>query len=399
MQILPETAQFLSPVKQALTFLKPGDLIAVRVLKRIAPFHYLVNYFGKQTQVASHVLLKPQDRILLQLQALKPRLEFKFVEILDDTANVPLQLAKSYGFQNSTLGLIYTEWALRLNLPLRRDEFKRLKRFYRINREIIKNPELLMIPLFWSASNLPGENFSNPLFLLDWLFGGKSLADGQADFLASEEYHTLDAEAKEKIDRFLNTTKQACSLDSLLRSISQKDFAVDELFSKNFMEEAADIEKLVRQQFTANLSGNKNLQLLRDICHFMTAQIYLFQKSKWVLLPLTSKNFEQHQYLLLKQSAINSKRQYDFLFTWHSRNFGENAISGKIIENQLGVKVFNSGQVLKDHAEKYIVRLRSKLGDIGISLNRFEVMEKQNVYQACSKIIGLEDSHNLEVFV
>ncbi len=355
---------------ETMPLLKPGDQIAVRVLKRIAPFRYLVSYRGYNFQVNSSLLLKLRDLVLLYLVKLHPRLQFKFVARLAEqphpgSFNLPFTVP---GFDDDPLSRQYVEWSLRFNLPLNQEIIKQLKIIFSGKISARADAENSLLPYFWIKMHFDVNLFHDPLFLL-------RLVQNE------DHFKTQIARLKNRLPLSKDAIASAEQkfLGKLL-SFFENEFVPAQLFESH-LELLKDLHEFI--QYIDQTGSGKSIHkkffgelkftspdspFIEDVIHYFFIEFEGYKTGRWVLLPFPGKNGKGNIITFWRRNNRESKILHEFVFNWNSDYFGGVNVKGQILEKNVDLDFYNIDQEFRNIVDNYIPELRERFYSIGLNL-------------------------------
>jgi len=383
--------------------LKLGDELVVRVSKRVAPFRYIVNFRGQSLAVNSTVYLQPDDRILIQLIKVHPRLQFKFIAHLKNQSlvNSSFQFTALFGYENHPLSQLYLTWAVRLNFPVRRSEYKKLKALYFSGKKGVHSAERLVIPFFWFKESLEGLPFYDPYFLLHWLTSENSLNSDRHqlnDQLSGEEKGT-QLRNLIRHHRLLKNLSDILTLGNLLRGLNTNGFHENNLFSQLKSQLRLDNQDLGRGNGELSEHFGTEFRKISDLILYLKMQFYFYDNGHWACFPFYDAQAGQHYLTFWRKQEIKQDNQYEFMFEWNSNFFGIVGVKGKIGENKLNLQIFNSHQGLLNLVDKYKSQLIDKIKNRGLRLVGFELKPGRDFYLTIGKMLLSDQDNQIEVFI
>ncbi len=383
--------------------LKPGDELVVRVSKRVAPFRYIVNFRGQTLPVNSAVYLQPDDRILIRLLKIHPRMQFKFIAHLKSQAfpGTSFPFAALFGYENHPLSQLYLTWAVRLNFPVRRSEYKKLKALLRTEKNDSYSAERLVIPFFWFKEKLEELPFYDPYFLLHWLTSdhppgrdGNRLEDQSPGRKAGDQPLTLHEHRQmlEKISGIL-------TMRNMLRWISAgKDGEADPFSQLKMQLFRHEREPETGKGETFEHFGSDS-QKLSDLVLYLKMQFHFYQNGQWACFPFYDEQTGRHYLTFWRNREINRDDQFEFMFEWNSNFFGMVGVKGKIKGKELKLQFFNNHQGLLNLVDKYKSHLIDKIKNRGLYLVGFEIKPGRDFYLTIGKMLVSDQDNQIEVFI
>ncbi|MFZ0391273.1 MAG: hypothetical protein WAN36_12520 [Calditrichia bacterium] len=375
----------------ALPALKSGDRIGVRVVQRVSAFRYTIAFRGKHFPINSELLLKPQDLLLVELRQVHPRLKFKFISLMTSnllnemTGHSALAEASVQGFNDQ-----FTAWSLKLNLPVRKDELKRLKRMDR-------QPGRL-VPYFFLKSAETPDNSWNSIDLLSWLCGDKHIA-GKFNSLMRETANFSSSGQQFILQQWLHFLQHEMALADLPDLLQDLPGKLKLLLTEK--EKAGDI--LYKSGQILDLlceKGDESALFFKQINHFLEWELRRFLSGQWVMLPY-SQNKKGQNFLFFKRRMQQEENPepLEFFLLLQSAHWGELGIGAALDENSLDLTLYSDHQDFIASADKSIMELKTALYKCELTLKKYQFRPQREMVNFMNRNLFNVPDNKLEVFI
>ncbi|MEJ2634054.1 MAG: hypothetical protein P8184_02030 [Calditrichia bacterium] len=382
----------------AFTGLKPGDQLAVRVTRRTAAFRYLASYRGVEFPINSAVSLKPRDLILIQLLKIQPRLQFKFLAIINEASEAGSleQVARFFEFEKNPLSETFLNWSVRLNLPIKRNDYKRLKTLYSESTDSPGNAQLFLLPFFWLQSNMDTEIFHDPFFLMQWVFGTPLQGDPDENRESWSQDSELPSDEHQKLifHQIQERLNEAFSLNGLFELLHDLQKQLKKINLSGRDHSLSKTEKLTE---TNSFSKNAQTEFYADFVKLLFLQIENYNRGLWIFIPFSSPKSKEKCFAFWRKVQVAKQKVYEFTFAWNSVNFNAVVVKGKIIEDLIELSVYNNNRKFQNFVEDHFPELRERLQKVGFMMSDIKWNPGKDFFAAIGKALFNNEYNNIEV--
>lgn len=397
MELTLNTATFGEVIPRYLPTLKPGDQVTAKVLKRIQAFRYLVKMRGQAIEVNSSILLNANDLILIELQKTKPRLVFTFLEKLPEafSGKNPSQFGNILRLGSHPLAALFGNWAIKLGLPLRKSEFRAVKKFYGVNGKAKEAPASFLLSYFWKQLNFPEDLFDDPFFVLR-LFYEDQFPEEQKKLLTRQKSGPG------------SSLKTLPILTEIFDSFLQEFYTFDPAKILSSIEDK--IQKIAENESRGNgkdgALGTEDTEwgvdltsAFRNLIKFFNQQQKNLQKGQWIAFPLNSAGYNKKFLAYFRKTKGSRKSESEFLFMVPSKSFGEIGVNGIINKGDIFLKIINSHQGLQKMVDTYNFILQEKIERIELKIKNIDFVVEDDLLSPAGKIVLCDVESNFEVFI
>ncbi len=374
--------------------LKSGDQIVVRVVKRAAPFRYLVSYRGQKFKVNSSVLLNSNDKILLELVNTQPRFKFKFVANLRFQQGTPdaTAIERFFGFGKNLLGQQFVTSSLAFSRPIKKTDFRELKKFLLTNQIEEENYPAVLILHQWFQTNFNPNLFSDTYFLMRWLLKGAALKE-QKEELKKVKSHMSAEDENSRNDSIIHL------IDSLENNLSLKYLMAAAGNLKTKIERLVNDWKKISVQLDDLLSPVANnadaFQQFRDVIGFLSLQFDKYNRGEWIVLPIKDERLSQNFLVFMRSRNVSSHKFLEFSFLKNSHSVGLTAVQGEIESERVKLELLNNDQDFKGIVDNHHNQLKLSLKKIGLHLTKFEINSGKNIFEMIGKTLTENEKINV----
>ncbi len=335
--------------------LLPGDRLSFRVLRRLAPFRYLVQHRGHTLFVTSTELLKPGNIVLLELQQTQPRLKFKFITTFP--GNTASANSLSTFRQQGLMGLLES-WAVRWELPIKSRDVNRLKHLLRENKRVKQYPHMFLLGYFFFLQN-------------DTEFG-------EEPFSAFQEWF-LGKETPSSRDELADSSPEPFPFPFVPEEGSPSPREITDFFARllaYFTRYSRDAQSPSTQQWETALN------------RLFSGQLKGFRRGKWLLLPYPGSRGNPPWLSFWRQHRVHRQKYLDFAFLFSGQTLGSVAVEGRWAQELLHVKLITfPHQEIGKNAENITLRLRKRLNQAGYPTPQIHLFSVQEPFTWIGNLI------------
>lgn len=381
---------------------KPGDHIAARVIRRLGPFRFLVNFRGSSFAVNSSVALGTGDFILLELTDIKPRLKFRFLSVYqpERLATSAASFARLFRLDNHPLSALYVKWSLQLNLPVKQADLKKLKKVFSYATRAGKSPEELLLAFFSLEATARFCTDEERLVLLQWMFRKNFSKILKRDLHPAAGEKEIAPDIAARLENFFGYPDKYFFLKHLFFAGGKfpgqmKDFFTD--LANASMSHAARLP--ADKELGQRISGKLHYRFFNAMVQWIANQVKRYENEQWVFLPFFHEQSGKNLFTFWRKKGSENSRRHEFKFVWNSRNFGDVSVAGSIRNGKIRIEIASNHQEFRILVDKQIYSLVERLENAHLNLIHCRIVRGRDFYSIVKKIFDNEVTAKFEVTV
>ncbi|GAB4364666.1 MAG: hypothetical protein Kow0042_03430 [Calditrichia bacterium] len=356
--------------------IKLGDQIVAQVVQRLMPFRYLVRFQNQLFPVSSSLYLKKGDLILIELKETQPRLKFQFLTHLNgsEKADNISFLLKLFGWEDTPFNRLFVNWAIQLNLPIKSGDYRRLKRLYNNHPHLQHHPENILLPYFWGKAELRESDYSDPLFLLSWVFD-----PGFWNGLENES--EAGAESRDQA-KWLEELTNPLVWFRILQSLFSSERPFHTLFQFWFRTTDQGGDRIFNSEkaLAISLASKSDPGMFSlDLLKFLYSQIKLLNEYRWACLPIFQEHSHQNFFTFWRKVKGKDIRQFKFYFNWMSNHFGGIGVKGEVRGKNIRLQFVSDNQDFWSFVDKKHIELHTCIKRLKMHLIDYEIKSTREV--------------------
>lgn len=380
--------------------LNKGDVVAVRVQKRLSAFRYLVHFRGTNLYVNSGELLKPDHLLLLELLQTRPRLTFKLLtQSAGSEAGVPsagpfLKLMDS----GHPLLSLYARWAVRWEFPLKDSDRKRLKSLPKEIPFAREHPSQFLLLHFWLRQHADDRHPEDIYLFYRYLFHSRF-----REHLASR-IRELSAEVTPA--GTLTSDQNGGQLAALFGEIFPDQAPSVATLWQQTGRQYLNLEKIARaEEALARLKDAapgepEELRAAGALLRLRKRAAVGFRSGAWSCLPLPIRNQPGYLLSFWRQIPVQRKKIIEFMFSWSGNRVKEVAVQGRLDGEHMKLFfVFKGGQDLVSLADNLKAHLEDQIKEAGYRLTHVHFKAADDPQAIIGRHLFRRASNKIEVLL
>ncbi|GAB4337237.1 MAG: hypothetical protein Kow0037_19680 [Calditrichia bacterium] len=362
--------------------LQVGDQLIGRVVRRLRPFSYLIAFRGKTFPVNSSVYLADNQKVLLELIDVKPRLKFKLVSTLPNSHKMLVaKWLKILNLPEGPLNKSFMSWALRLGLSVDREEFAFLSSLLAGQKDILPNAPELLAAYLWVRWHQSNQALPQSAGVLNYFFFQSGRLSPKNSAEKKEQKDTVILE-----DEFFELFLESKPLAKLLKKFINLTTLQPLQFGSAGEEKESDFEGNPEEEFVGQLKIYLYLQKL-------------WRAGEWVCFPFFQKHLRKKFFTFWRRKGHGDEMQIEFAFSRSVTNKAPLTIKGCLRQNVLDLEIFSPSKVFLNLAEKYNSKLALLLEENDLILGGLNLVEKDEDWGVADILFKQQQSYKIEALI